>query len=140
MPIADPYRASLARLAEHLRTTTDFSSAFDLFDRRFGSDRRFIAASVPTTSELLERSLEHLAHKIVGRDATWRWMTPLLRYVPGRILHGAALVGGRITVVFYFEEHDLGLVTICGDETHFARFSKLSLPPGTMVARDRGHA
>lgn len=140
MPKTDSYRTALDLLVAHLRTTTDFSSAFDRFERGLASDHRFIEACEPAKSELLERSLDHLTRQLIGGRASWSWLAPLLRYAPGRFLHGAALVGHRPAMLFYFEEHELGLVCIAGRECIFTRLSALPLPRGVTLARDRGTA
>jgi hypothetical protein len=141
MPTSDPYLAALTRLADHLRTTTSFESAFDLFEGGLASDPRFIAACEVTRADaFLDASLAHCATRYVGAGARWTWITPLMRYAAARFLHGAALVGGRPAMLFYFEEHELGLACIMGKGTHYIRLAKLALPKGTVVGRDRGRA
>ena len=134
------YLTELRRLADAVRTATNFSEAFDVFERGLMQDDRFIRSSDPAADPLIERTLEYLARRFVGQGAGWSWLVPLLRYAPGRFLHGAALVGGRPTVLFYFEEHDLGLACIAtGRQCVYTRLTKLALPRGTTVSRDRGN-
>ncbi len=142
MPKLKPRIAPLDRLAAQVRGATSFPAVFDALERELVLDPSFIRTSTPSKSAFIEEVLAHLAKKLVDPDATIRWLTPLLRHAPGQVLHGAALLGDRMAVLFYFEDHDVGLAAIAapGLDTHFVRFSKIELGAPAVIVRARGEA
>ena len=123
MSNSETFLGALAQLRRELQSATSFARVFESFDRLLVSKDSFIRACRPATSHLLEGVLTRL-----GDDPVW--LAPLMRYPAGRFFHGIARVGGAPTMIFYFEDHDVGLVMrAAGDVNHFTRFTGASGGP-----------
>lgn len=137
----DTHRA-IAALREHLRTARDFSTPLRAFEEVV-QRADFLPACTITASPLLDQIVEHLAALLVGRGVRWRWLPGLLRHEAGKLVHGAAQIGDRVALVFYFEGADVGLATLVRigcSEVHYARFTAVMSPPGTVMSTQRGAA
>ena len=133
---------AIAALAEELRTARDFAEPLARFEALVQRDD-FLPACRITSCPLLDQIVAHLATRLVGRRAGWRWLPGLLRHEAGGLVHGAAQIGDRVAIVFYFEGHDIGLATLArpgSAEVHHARFTAFVAPPGTTVIDQRGAA
>lgn len=106
-----------------------------------------MAASRPARNVMLESSLAALGRELFGPDERLTVVGRPFLARDARFWHGAATVGDDTLVMFfYFEEHDVGLVSFATgasgagspDATIFARFTVVRTEPLTMVRG--GHA
>ena len=133
---------AIAALARELRDAQDFSSPLATFEEIVQRDD-FLRTCRITTSPLLDQIVTHLGARIVSPRARWRWLPGLLRHEGGKLVHGAAQIADRVALVFYFEGHDVGLATLVrpgSSEVHYARFTAVVSPPGTVTLSQRGAA
>lgn len=143
LPASSPATlAAIAALATHLRSAHDFATPLRAFEALVQRDD-FLPACALAESPLLDQIVAQLATRLCGRRARFSWLPALLRHDEGRLVHGAAAIGEYLAIVFHFEAHDVGLVTLTrpgSANVEYARFTAVLAPPGTMAIAQRGAA
>jgi hypothetical protein len=123
-----PFARQLDALADTLRTATDLAKVLDQFEQ-LTFEQGFLEAGRPEASKKIEAALKILATKVAGKNAPVMLLTPPVRMAHRGFAHGAAAIGPKMGMYFYFEELDLGLAAI-GDAngTDYFRFAAVVVP------------
>jgi hypothetical protein len=116
----------LQELKQKLIHDKDLIPVWTFFLDHFGDDPDFIALGDAITHPFLESVLAQVGMQMFPQDALVS-MSKLVRLADQQFIHGSANVAGRLGVVFYFEDVQVGMVVVSDpsafDNAKMARFS-----------------
>jgi hypothetical protein len=120
--------AKLQRLKQLMQTEPELPKISDMFWDEVAHEPWFASAGHPTENPRLRAIMERVGRHVLG-EAYRASSTMLIHLREHAFWHGCCVLDGKLGQVFYFEDIDLGLLTIAGDigsgTTHFVRFSNL---------------
>ncbi len=128
----------LSTLKEKLVDAEDFGDPWDFFFDHFGEDPEFFECGERTESSLLKAVLTRIGQELFGDDATTTEPT-LVELQEHHFIHGSCFIQGRLTVVIFFSDIDMGLLSVLdptkGDHyTALVRFSSYQMESDKVVS------
>jgi hypothetical protein len=116
----------LQELKHKLVHDKDLMPVWKFFLDHFGEDPEFIALGEAIRHEFLETVLAQVGMQMFPGKAIAS-MTRLVRLKDQQFIHGSANLAGRMGMVFYFEDEQVGMVVVSDptsfDNAKMARFS-----------------
>jgi hypothetical protein len=128
----------LETLKKKLVAAENFGDVLEYFFDHFGENPEFISLGKPTLHPMLEAVIQHTGSQIMGKQVKVRNLM-LVRLPEQKFIHGGFLMDGKVGNVFYFEEIQMGLmsvVTSLGGETKMARLKVQVVPTGGRASRN----
>jgi hypothetical protein len=119
----------LRNLRERLQHPTHYEKAFHYFLEEFGGDLNFIAQGVVAQAPQLVAMLSLVASRALGKKVQLQ-QTRITALPDFRFYHGLGSVDGRMTIFFYFDEINSGLVAIIPGLQGEAELGRFLLPGG----------
>lgn len=101
----------LGVLREKLQHPTDYEHALHYFLEEFAGDAEFVEQSQSEESPHLLAVLGRVANRALGKDAPLEELR-MMRLPNFGLLHGSAVMAGRVLLFFYLEELDTGLLAL----------------------------
>lgn len=122
----------LATLKDELLHARDFGKIWSCFMDNFGEDSDFIALGERVEHPMLEEIVKQTCRQLLGGPITLGY--PLLTRLPEyEFVHGGFMVQGKVGMVFYFEDIQVGLLlvvmTFGTDDNRMVRFTGRPLQP-----------
>lgn len=113
-------------LKDKLLTEKDFGDIYSHFLDHLGEDETFQMLGNPVQSPFLHRVVETIGKEVTGAGQISKML--LLKVPQYPFLHGPLLIDNCMGTLFYFEDIEVGLISIClpNMETHFTRISTVS--------------
>lgn len=113
-----------ATLRKEFASATDFSAFWNYFLDTWASRPDFLAMGGPAHTDELSAIVKHVGDKVYGRPTNPMGMK-LIKIPEAKLAHGACLLEESMACVIYFEDLEMGLVTVTTNEskTHYARFT-----------------
>ena len=103
--------ALLATLKQELLHSQDFKQIWSYFMDNFGEDPAFIALGERTRHPMLEAIVSQTCGQLFGKPVSLGNLL-LTRLPEHHFIHGGFMVQGRLATVFYFEDIQVGLITV----------------------------
>jgi hypothetical protein len=123
----------LATLKDKLATASDFSEVQRYFLDHFGEDPEFMKLGEKARHPFLEAVFAQIGQQLFRSPAALMELL-LIRLPEHHFIHGSCVLNGRLSQVIYFEDVQLGLLTVLASltppETKYARFSGRAMPRG----------
>ena len=101
----------LATLKEELLHTADFKQIWSYFMDNFGEDPAFIALGERAQHPMLEAIVTQTCRQLFGKPVTFGHLL-LTRLPEYQFIHGGLMVEGKLGMVFYFEDIQVGLLLV----------------------------
>lgn len=125
--------ARLQRLKQAMQTERELPRVSDVFWDEVAREPWFVSAGHPAENIRLRIITERVGSHVLG--GFHRASSMMLIHIPEHAFwHGCCVLDGKLGQVLYFEDIDLGLLTLAGDvesgTTHFVRFSSLVIERG----------
>ncbi|HEX9736792.1 MAG TPA: hypothetical protein VGG06_32910 [Thermoanaerobaculia bacterium] len=117
----------LDELRDKLATAESFGDVMDYFLDHFGENPEFMALGKRVKSPLMNAVVQRVAEELLGPGArvTGKHFVLLKKQ---RFIHGAPLLDGRISVLIFFRDIDMGMLAFSiGEETKFVRFTSYTV-------------
>lgn len=126
------WRADLKKLSELSKSCTDLAEPWAFFHDHLLENEAFMIQGFPKTNEKLTATLAAIGGKFLNRPTTPQIIK--MTYVrDGRFWHGFCTLEGRPSLFFYFEQPDIGLISLAesfvSPKFDFFRFQLVELPP-----------
>jgi hypothetical protein len=135
----ETYLTNLARLKELLQTADNFGDIIDFYFDDLDKDPAFVSRSKPVKHPEVMRALKTITAEIFKREdpvvsnigAINVTRLVLLRLGKHPFYHGTCLINGRPVSLLYFEDIDMGLVSVAARFPYmeFARFTCYRVKP-----------
>jgi len=119
----------LGELRERLLHQTDYERALHYFLEEFGGDKKFVEMGEVEQAPHLKAVLAHIASKALEKSLELE-QARISRIRGFRFHHGCAVVDGRASIFFYFEEVNAGLMAIIPGIRGEAEVARFRLPTG----------
>ena len=126
------YFRKLEELNDLLQNEQDIAVVGKYFLDHLSSDRPFISAGKTVKNQLIKQVLQQVGKQFVSPDAKITNM--LITYIKEfSFFHGPLYLGGKLTIFFYYTEHQIGMAIIIqglerDSNTSFVRFRAVKLP------------
>ncbi|HWN70737.1 MAG TPA: hypothetical protein VNM90_24015 [Haliangium sp.] len=122
--------ARFQRLKQALQVERDLLKISDVFWEDVAQEPWFAGAGHPAENARLRAITEHVGCHVLGEG--YHASSTMLIHIPEHAFwHGCCALEGHLGQVLYFEDIDLGLLSVAGEigsgRTHFVRFSSLKL-------------
>jgi hypothetical protein len=126
--------AKLQLLKQAMQTERELPRISDVFWDEVAREPWFVNAGHPAENTRLRIITERVGSHILG--GPYRATSTMLIHISEHAFwHGCCVLAGKLAQVLYFEDIDLGLLTIAGNidsgTTHFVRFSSLVIERGS---------
>jgi len=124
----------IEELRRQLVEAEDLLPVWNFFFDHFGENPDFIALGKMARSPLLEEVLLRVGKQLFGEDV--RTMGPtLIKLRKYKFLHGSGLINGRLAVLFFFTDLDMGMVSVVdsGGHTHLVRFTTYQMGADRLI-------
>jgi hypothetical protein len=127
-------------LKKRMAEATDFTEPFTYFLDHFGDKDEFLEIGKRVSHPKLEQML-NVAAALLLRTPKPRVENCLFIRIPKRwFIHGGCRVNGRVANFIYFEDIQLGLLSVLPETpdgmTLLERFSARDLPPGWVPSKN----
>jgi hypothetical protein len=120
----------LLTLKEMMLATEDFNDAWEFFFKAFTGNETFIEQSIKTEAPLLETILDKIGKTLFGNESMLSDLI-LLKIPQYNFIHGVCLIHGRPASLIFFEDSDIGLISviksITNHEMSLVRFSTIKI-------------
>jgi len=128
----EKFTHELSILKEKLVASNKFSEIQDYFFDCLGENQEFMKRSKKAKNALLKKSISFVAEQVFRKKVTLTH-TMILKYPKTSFYHGTCFIEGRIAVMLFFEDIDMGLfaVQMKPPETSFVRFSMVMPESGS---------
>ncbi len=129
---AGKFTHELSILKEKLVASEKFSEIQDYFFDCLGENQEFMKRSKKAKNALLKKSIAFVAEQVFRRKITLTH-TMILKYPETSFYHGTCFIEGRIAVMLFFEDIDMGLLSVQMNppETSIVRFSMVMPESGS---------
>ena len=103
----------LQKLKEMIVSAESFSDPWEYFFDHFGEKPEFMTMGAPAEHPVLEAVVEKLAQEIHKGDSRVTPTKPMLvKLEDQKFIHGSFFVQGRMGVLIFFEDIDMGLMSL----------------------------
>lgn len=131
---AAKFREKLSALQEKLLTGENFSETYDFFFDHLGENNEFMHMSKKTKHPAIKKIIGAIGEQLFNKKVTVSHFL-LLKFPKTGFYHGACFIDGKMGGIIFFEEIDMGMLSVVKDypETSFVRFSALRMETDSQV-------